>query len=319
MEPVADNQQPVLFIGGLGRSGSTLIERLLNEYPQTFAIGESVHIWERGLRDNELCGCGETFDACTFWIEVGRQAFGDWSEIDVAEVINQRWDIDRSRRLPQMIKAHRSGVIPADHDDYLQLIGSVLVAAGQVAKQRTGASIVLDSSKHLSSAALYALDDRLDLRVLHVIRDPRGVAYSSTKVIDRPEARGGDIEQMPTYSPARTAARWVTDNTGFAQLERLGVPTLRLRYEDFLNDPLGSLRSIAEFAGIDPPDLPAGVFDGSTGVLSTPMHSAAGNPMRFGNANVTLRLDDAWRSKMPAKDRRLVSMLTAGTRKAFGY
>ncbi|MBT8240919.1 MAG: sulfotransferase, partial [Acidimicrobiia bacterium] len=60
-------KQPVLFIGGLGRSGSTLIERLLNEYPDVFAIGESVHIWERGLRDNELCGCGVPFDRCVFW------------------------------------------------------------------------------------------------------------------------------------------------------------------------------------------------------------------------------------------------------------
>ncbi|NNE94716.1 MAG: sulfotransferase, partial [Acidimicrobiales bacterium] len=50
-----------------------------------------------------------------------------------------------------------------------------------------------------------------------------------------------------------------------------------------------------------------------------PMHSAAGNPMRFGSRTVTLRLDDDWRRSMPADQRRLVSTLTAGSRRAFGY
>jgi hypothetical protein len=312
-------KQRVLFIGGLGRSGSTLIERLLNEYPQTFAIGESVHIWERGLRDNELCGCGEPFHHCDYWSAVGRTAFGDWSEVDTEQVIQQRWDIDRSRRLPQMIQAHRTRTIPAAYREYLDMIGSVLTAAGTVARERTGADVVLDSSKHLSSAVLYSLDDRLDVRVLHVIRDPRGVAYSWTKQISRPEATGGTMIDMPRYAPARTAGRWVTDNTGFAQLQRLGIPTMRLRYEDFLADSLGSLERVATFAGIDPPTLPDGVFDGSHGVLSTQMHSAAGNPMRFGSANVRLRLDDGWRTEMPASQRRLVSALTAGSRQRLGY
>jgi len=318
-EHVVKDKQKVLFIGGLGRSGSTLIERLLNEYPATFAIGESVHVWERGLRDNELCGCGETFSECQFWSEVGRRAFGDWSEVDAARVIDMRWDIDRTRKMPEFVRAHRGKVLPAAHADYLELIGAVLVAAGELAKERTGADIIIDSSKHISSAVLYSLDERLDVRVLHVLRDPRGVAYSWTKEIARPEATGGEMTEMPQYSPARTAGRWVTDNTMFAQLGRLGVPTLRLRYEDFLSDSLGSLRTIAEFAGIDPPTLPDGIFDGASGVLTTTMHSAAGNPMRFGNANITLRLDDAWRTKLPASQRRLVSVVTAPARRVFGY
>jgi hypothetical protein len=312
-------KQRVLFIGGLGRSGSTLIERLLNEYPDTFAIGESVHVWERGLRDNELCGCGDPFHRCWFWTEVGRTAFGDWSGVDIDSAIEQRWDVDRSRRLPQMVRALKTGMVPRAHSTYLDLIGSVIAGAGAVAKEWTGADIVIDSSKHLSSAALYSLDDRLDLRVLHVLRDPRGVAYSWTKQIARPEAAGGVLTDMPRYRPVRTAGRWVTDNVGFAQLARLGIPTMRVRYEDFLTDALGTLEQIATFAGIDPTSLPDGVFDGTRGVLSTPMHSAAGNPMRFGSTDVRLRPDEAWKTEMPANQRRLVGAITIGARQVFGY
>src|SRR5713101_2080953 len=49
----------ILYLGGLGRSGSTLIERLLGELPGVCAVGEVVHMWRRGVVEGERCGCGE--------------------------------------------------------------------------------------------------------------------------------------------------------------------------------------------------------------------------------------------------------------------
>ncbi len=69
-------RQRVLFTGGLGRSGSTLVEKLINELPSTFSVGETVHLWERGVRDHERCGCSEAFTDCAHWQAVGVQAFG---------------------------------------------------------------------------------------------------------------------------------------------------------------------------------------------------------------------------------------------------
>ncbi len=320
LENNAEEPQKLLFIGGLGRSGSTLIEKLINEFNDAFSIGESVHLWERGLRDNELCGCGEAFDACPFWHQVGAEAFGRWSEIDLPSAISLRWKIDRSRQLPEMVKAHRRGFPSDAQQEYLDLIGNVLLAAGRVARLRTGATVLIDSSKHLSAAALYSLDPRLDVRVLHLLRDPRGVAYSWTKAVSRPEATdAGAMADMPTYNPVRTACRWVTDNLGFARLTKLGIPVFRLRYEDFLGEPLETLTAVKEFAGIDGSALPSDVFDGQTAHLTSPMHSAAGNPIRFGANEVTLKLDDAWRQKLPARQRLLVSAITAPARGRFGY
>ncbi len=318
--PSRDDPQKILFIGGLGRSGSTLIEKLLNEMQDAFAIGESVHLWERGVRDNELCGCGEAFQDCPFWTAVGTQAFGRWSEIDLEAAIKMRWSVDRSRQLPQIVKSHRRGFPSSTQSDYLELIGAVLRAAGRVAYDRTGATVLVDSSKHLSAAALYALDPRLDVRVLHLLRDPRGVAYSWTKAVTRPEAGNeADMADMPTYNPARTAARWVTDNLGFDRLEALGIPVLTLRYEDFLSSPIERLAEIASFAGIADTVLPADIFDGMTINVEAAMHSAAGNPIRFGATSITLRVDDAWRTKLSARQRRVVAGITAPARRHFGY
>jgi hypothetical protein len=66
----------VLFLGGLGRSGTTLLERVLGELPGVCPLGEVVHLRERDLRNGERCGCGATFSDCDFWRSVGEEAFG---------------------------------------------------------------------------------------------------------------------------------------------------------------------------------------------------------------------------------------------------
>ncbi|MEZ5411245.1 MAG: sulfotransferase [Acidimicrobiales bacterium] len=308
-------RQKVLFIGGLGRSGSTLVERLLNEWPQTFAVGETVHLWERGVRNRERCGCGLAFDQCPHWQEVGRRAFGRWDEVDLDRIIGLRWSVDRSRRLPAILRAHRTGRPGPEQLAYLDHLRSVLLAAAATAAAGTDDLVLLESSKHLSTAALLSLDPALDVRLLHLVRDPRGVAYSWTKEVARPEA--GD-ELMPRYSPARTAARWMTDNLGFEVLARR-VPSLRMGYEDFLADPVTWLYRIGGLLDLPPDSVETGFLRGSTAHLSTPMHSVAGNPLRFGGSDTTLRLDDAWRRSLPRRDRSLVTALTSPLLTAYGY
>ncbi|MCZ3387336.1 MAG: sulfotransferase, partial [Actinomycetia bacterium] len=73
---------PIVYIGGQGRSGTTLLERALGELPGVVSLGETVHLWDRGLRDDELCGCTEPFGSCPFWRSVGDEAFGGWDRID---------------------------------------------------------------------------------------------------------------------------------------------------------------------------------------------------------------------------------------------
>lgn len=308
----------VLFIGGLGRSGSTLVELLLNELPVAESVGETLHLWERGALHNERCACGEPFLTCPRWRAVGDKAFGGWDNVDLEDVIGLRWSVDRSRRLPHIARAHRTGLTSADQRRYLDHLVSVLEAASAVADHP---GLLLESSKHLSTAALLALDDRIDLRVLHLVRDPRGVAYSWTKEVARPEAAsndGGTGELMPMYRPSRTALRWVTDNLGFQALGH-NVPTLRLRYEDVLTDPAAALVAVARLCDLDVDDLDLSFVAGDRATTSAEMHSVAGNPMRFGGSELTLRLDDAWRREFDRSKRRLVTAMTAPLLRRYGY
>ncbi|MFD0594553.1 hypothetical protein ACFQZ4_20755 [Catellatospora coxensis] len=90
----------VLFVGGLGRSGTTLIERVLGELPGVCALGEIVHLWQRDLRDDERCGCGERFSGCDFWQRVGKAAFGGWHRVDVHRILALRDLVERTRHIP---------------------------------------------------------------------------------------------------------------------------------------------------------------------------------------------------------------------------
>jgi hypothetical protein len=57
----------VLYIAGSGRSGSTILDNTLGQIDGFFSVGELRYIWERGLIEDRLCGCGERVHQCPFW------------------------------------------------------------------------------------------------------------------------------------------------------------------------------------------------------------------------------------------------------------
>jgi hypothetical protein len=299
----------VLYIGGLGRSGTTLLERLLGELPGACALGEVVHLWDRDVRDDERCACGRPFSGCGFWRAVGERAFGGWDRLDVRQVLALRQAVERTRHIPRLARWHLPGEYGARVARYAQYYTRVYEAAAAV----SGCPVVIDSSKHSALAFCLRWSADLDLRVVHMVRDSRGVAYSWMKTVARPEADGGE---MTRYAPGRAALLWNAHNAAFGLLRRTGVPVYRLRYEELLADPVRVIRELAEFAGLDPG--PLDFFGDGTVRLGT-CHSAAGNPMRFTTGELPLRHDDAWRAALPPRQRRLVGALTAPLLTAYGY
>ncbi len=233
----------MVYLAGLGRSGSTLVERLLGEMPGVCPAGEVVHLWLRSVRDDERCGCGQPFSSCPFWRQVGQAAFGGWDRVDVDRITRLRAQVDRARFLPQLASgALRRRLEPA-LDEYVGYYRQTYAAISQV----SGSPVVIDSSKHASLAFCLRSSPGMDLRVVHMVRDSRAVAYSWSKVVDRPEAAGS---QMSTYPAASAALRWNLQNSALQLLSRLGTPTLRVRYEDFVRAPAATLSEIAAFAGL---------------------------------------------------------------------
>jgi hypothetical protein len=82
---------------------------------------------------------------------------------------------------------------------------------------------------------------------------------------------------------------------------------LRLRYEDFVREPLPAVRRIVALVGEAPEGLP---FLSDTAVRLQPTHSVSGNPNRFTTGSVEVRADDEWMRLMRRTDRMLVTALT---------
>ena len=190
----------VLYLGGLGRSGTTVLERVLGELPGTCSVGELVHLWQRGVLDDETCGCGEPFSRCPFWTEVGRRAFGGWDRDQAARMEELRARVDRTRFIPKLIAPRLMGRQRADLREY---VGTFL-RLHRAISEASGGAVVIDSSKHSSLAYCLRTEPGIDLRVVHVVRDSRGVAYSWTKEVRRPEATAEEA-LMTRYSPSKSS------------------------------------------------------------------------------------------------------------------
>jgi sulfotransferase family protein len=305
----------VIYLGGMGRSGSTLAERLLGELPGACVGGELVHLWQRGLIENERCGCGAPFADCPFWSQVGLAAFGGWRTVDVNRIAGLRALVDRTRHIPALARqslADQTRRDLAEYNSYYQRLYRAIAVT-------SGCPVVVDSSKHASLAFCLSRAD-LDLRVIHVVRDSRAVAYSWSTKVARPESAAQSF--MTRYSPTRAAAEWNMQNGALALLARSRTPVLRVRYEDLVSAVAATLERIAEFAGL-PIETGGFSFVGGSGQSQwaqlTAAHTASGNPMRFSTGKITIRADDRWRTAMPEAQRRTVTALTLPMLSHYGY
>jgi hypothetical protein len=306
----------VVYLGGLGRSGTTLLERLLGKLPGVCPAGEVIHLWQRGMADAERCGCGKPLPDCSFWREVGQVAFGGLAELDVRHVGELRHETDRTRHIPLLA----APVLPSHSrrrlDEYIGYYQRVYSAISKV----SGCGVVVDSSKHASLAFCLRWHAELDLRVVHVVRDSRAVAFSWTRRVSRPESISDPY--MQTYSSTTAAGLWNAQNGALHVLAMEGVPTLRVRYEDLVTAPRAVLARVADFAGIAPSDSDLDFLHSDKGRSWADLgaeHTASGNPMRFTTGKVSIRLDDRWRTEMPPAQRRMVTALTLPLLARYGY
>lgn len=292
----------VLFIGGEGRSGSTVLERLLAANTGTFAVGEGRYLLERGVGNRELCGCGEPVPDCEFWSEVGRQLVGGWESAEGREMVEFFTMVNDRKKLPATVLGKGAMVRRAR---------VVLAKLYPLIADVAGSSVVIDSSKHPSWAYLLAETDTVDLRVVHLVRHPSGVVQSWSRPVVRPQAIGGTGEQvMPAHSAVEVAIRWSVFNSLFHRLARKPIPTVLVRYEDYVEDVEETLRACMGVAGLGYEEQPIAMRRG---------HGIAGNPSRFAAEGEEIAVDDRWVTEIGSAKHVMVSAITYWDRGAYGY
>jgi hypothetical protein len=273
---------------------------MLGQLPGVFNAGEMTWLFYALLGDGR-CSCGAPLRSCAIWSAVFQEAFGDLDEIDLQGVFELRRR-GSSRHLPTMVlpSARRRML------DRLHPLPERLEQLYSAIRSVTGADLIVDASKEPHYSWILRSRPVLDVHFVHLVRDPRAIAFSWARV--KPET-GFDGRVLLERRSALTSAIYhdVSNTAAEALWSGASGRYLRVRYEDLIADPVAAVATIGELVG-RPLDVRP-ILEGSVADLGV-THSAWGNPNRFETGRVELRPDDEWRTALPRHDRWLTSLLT---------
>ena len=209
--------------------------------------------------------------------------------------------IDHNRRTPEL-------------ERYIKSLQAEFGRLHNSIRHVSGKTWIVDTSKHPSCAyVLSGLYRPPQLKLIHLVRDPRGVAYSRKRVKVRPEA--GDLSvQLNRSNMLKSTRRWVERNCDIELLSKI-IPAKLIRYESFVEDPLAVLKQL-----VSPGDA-ASAFERlqQAGNERPIAHSVAGNPHRYSKSGLVLRLDQEWEKKLKLVDRLLVRFIAGSMISRYGY
>jgi hypothetical protein len=304
----------VLYIGGRGRSGSTILAQMLGQIPDFVNVGELWQVWYRGLRENERCSCGQPFYSCEFWSAVGDEAFGGWNNVDLDKMASFRSYFTKQRYASHYALAANTSIRTRTMTILLEEFEPALERLYRAIQRVSGASVIVDSSKRFSYAVVLGLLPFVDLRIVHLVRDSRAVAFSWARSTER---IAGGRKLVARLSPTFQSRAWSLQNYLFGFLSPI-APFSRLRYEDFVADPALHLAKTLIKVGLDDGAAGLPLVRGREISLSAG-HMVSGNPGRFRTGKTELQSDEEWRVKMSGADKNVVTALTAPLLLRYGY
>ncbi|MFC2023137.1 sulfotransferase [Chloroflexota bacterium] len=271
-------------------SGSTLLALLMDAHPEVASIGELSNavgaLFQSGRIERYLCSCGVQIEHCPFWrgvqelcaeqgIELDLHDFGTELDSGLGHRVNQVLFGALGDLWPLQVFLNRIlGFAPGYRLRIERVVNRNLVIAQAVCNGMRK-RIFFDASKKVGHATLLQRRSDLDFKLVHLVRDPRGVVNSNRK------HRGRRASQRSAHSWSRV----------HVDARRLGLSLaqdayLLVRYEDLCTNPEETLGEICRFLDIETLDLVSAAQERP--------HHLIGNQMRL-RAFTGLRLDEAWR------------------------
>ncbi|HKY61114.1 MAG TPA: sulfotransferase [Gemmatimonadota bacterium] len=290
----------IIYVMGLGRSGSTILDVVLGNHPALRSVGQFSNFVRVAWMNSRPCSCGHASHDCPFWSHVRQrwhQHLGSHSE---REYEAARQSYERISRGPFNVPVSRLGA-----ERFRFYLDSTVALYQSVYEACEGKTLV-DSSKIPLRALHLSRVDTIDLRIIHNIRDARAAAFSWNKPSKR-RPRG----------VTHTAVDWMASNllSEWVLQRARETKSLRLRNEDFVNDPVGALHSIGDLIDEDMDPVITQLLE------NRPMraiHLATGNRVIW-EKQIRLRPDMEWRSAMSDRDKRKVWAITWPLMVRYGY
>ncbi len=299
-------QLDIIYIAGSGRSGTTVLDRVVGTYPGVASFNEVYRLLTEGMTDNNLCACGEHFSDCGFWRKIVADVFPHPGDIERVRFLHNRYD--HTRHVLRLLLFPYGRKYQRGLREYRQWLSRLYLALAR----ESGCSVLVDSSKVPSRALLLSGLPGIRIHVVHLVRDLRAVSNAWMRKKYNPAV--GD--SLPTYSIVRSVLFWYARQFT-TELLKLRMPYTRILYEEFVEHPNEALQSaMGSIESIQDVSLP---FEKDGSINLDSLHSIGGNPVRFTTGPIFLRLDKKWVETMPPAIRRLVGFLGFPLLWRYGY
>jgi sulfotransferase family protein len=292
-------------------TGSTLLGWLLNEHPDCTSIGAATGLIRRVDLSNYRCSCGRLYRECEFWndITTRTRALGHPVNVYQTNFWNTHLRLSENR-LVNAVLVRSLGWDPINEvrDAVVEKVPSVQAAISKMGwntwslasavLERTGKSVFVDTARDHQRPKYLATHPLLDLKVIHLVRDPRGNSASIMK------HSGVDV--------ATAARQWRHYNVE-ADRTRRYLPAeswMSLRYEDLCADPGGVLDRISDFLGVERAPMSPAIDDGE--------HHIIGNPMRL-RGRGEIREDLSWQTRLGGAELSTIARIAGSTSHRLGF
>jgi hypothetical protein len=164
----------------------------------------------------------------------------------------------------------------------------------------------VDASKDFYRLHRLSRCSDIDLKVIHIVKDPRAYVYSQIKN-DRISLTA------KTAKSIRMSLKYTIENLLIEiVLKKVGADnTFFVRYEDLAADPVKTLRSIGRWLNL------SGSHHAVDSFRQVPNHGIAGNSMR--HQTECIFLDEHWKKDLHRWIGKLVTLLTILHSRAYHY
>ena len=302
------NKTQLIYILSNGRSGSTLLDMLLGMNPEIWTLGEAQLLpWE--VRENRLpCGCAAPIGECVFWEPILDQIPLHTGRYPI-EFFRERHTGGKTVRITHLMDillrepSHKWEVaIP----EYGQLNAQYFKVVKDAAENYLDHPIkwLVDASKNIYRLFWLYHSNLFNLRIIHLIKDPRAFVYSMTK----------DQSYVPLSKTLRISMRWLVENCFFSFFisdKSLVEKSFFVRYEDLASKPDRAMKAIMEWLQVPHNEIDYSQF------RKYENHAIAGNPMRWKDSNI--RLDEKWRDNLSLNKARFIWLITGFLARGYGY
>lgn len=305
-------QISLVYILSSGRSGTTLLDLLLGAHPEVWTMGEVQLLpWEL-THCKHPCGCGVSFDEDPFWQAVLSDVPVDTEGYHVGYFRNREHvgQVLRWAHLPDLLRGSMSDRWRPGAEEYGRRNVRLFRAVRSVAETRTGGRIrwLVDASKDPYRLFWLQAHPQIDLRVVHMLKDPRSFVCSA--------ARPWLSEPSGVRKVTRFTARWIIENAIMSRVCRAGFSdenVKRVRYEDFARRPAQTMNGLTDWLGLeDAGDLTQRFRDYEN-------HAVSGNALRWRDSDDEIRLDRRWERELPIAYKKLIGTVTRPFLRYCGY